>query len=255
MKTSGGTVNTVLKNGISTITFSHPKSNSLPGDLLRKMAEEITLMGNHPDAWVIILQSEGDKTFCGGASFDELVAIKNFEEGKRFFSGFAQVINAMRTVPKFILARVHARTVGGGVGLAAAADYAMAVEGASIRLSELALGIGPFVVGPPVERKIGTSAFMALTINPTEWKSAQWAREKGLYSEVYEDIPKLDAALQSLASKLAQSSHDAMAELKRVMWKGTEHWDTLLDERAAISGRLALSDFTKKSVARLKSQR
>ncbi len=248
-------VKSETNNGIATVTFFHPQSNSLPGEILRKLADEIISAGNNPQAKVIILKSEGEKSFCAGASFDELIAIKNFEEGKKFFSGFSFVINAIRKAPKFVIARVHSKAVGGGVGLASAADYTLAVKDASIRLSELALGIGPFVVGPAVERKVGTSAFTALTINPTEWKDANWAREKGLYADVFSSVDEMDKAIQSLAEKLSQSSSDAMAQLKKVMWEGTENWDTFLIERAEMSGRLVLSDFTKSYIEKFKEKK
>lgn len=242
-----------IANGIATVTFFHPQSNSLPGAILRKIADEISAAGNNPQAKVVILKSEGDKTFCAGASFDELISIKNFEEGKKFFSGFALVINAIRKAPKFVIGRVHGKAVGGGVGLAAAADYTFAVKDSSCRLSELALGIGPFVVGPAVERKVGAGAFTALTINPTEWKSADWAREKGLYAEVFASVEEMDKAVHALAEKLALSSPEAMAQLKKVMWEGTETWDTLLIERAEMSGRLVLSDFTRNYIEKFKA--
>src|ERR1035437_6426490 len=247
-------VKSKIKNGIATVTFFHPQSNSLPGDILQKLADEITSAGNNPQVKVIVLKSEGDNAFCAGASFEELISIKNFEEGKKFFSGFSFVINAIRKAPKFVIARVHGKAVGGGVGLAGAADYTLAVKDASVRLSELALGIGPFVVGPAVERKFGTSAFTALTINPAEWKSAEWAREKGLYADIFSSVAELDKAVNELALKLSQSSPEAMAQLKKVMWKGTENWDKLLMERSEMSGRLVLSDFTKKYIEKFKSK-
>ncbi|HEY4800276.1 MAG TPA: enoyl-CoA hydratase/isomerase family protein, partial [Bacteroidia bacterium] len=186
--------------------------------------------------------------------FDELITIKNFEEGKKFFSGFSFVINAIRKAPKFVIARVHGKAVGGGVGLASAADYTLAVKDASIRLSELALGIGPFVVGPAVERKIGTAAFSALTINPVEWKSAEWAKEKSLYADIFPTVAELDKAVGDLAVKLSQSSPEAMALLKKVMWEGTDHWDKLLIERAEMSGHLVLSDFTKNYIEKFRQK-
>ncbi len=249
-----GFVKTSTENGITTINFFHPQSNSMPGNLLRQLAEEITNAGNNSATKVIVLQTEGDKTFCAGASFDELIAIKDLETGKRFFSGFALVINAIRKVPVFVIARVQGKAVGGGVGIACAADYTFAVESASIKLSELAVGIGPFVVGPAVERKIGTSAFSALSINATEWQTAQWAREKGLYVEVHKTIEEMDAAIHSLADKLSKSNPEAMAEIKKVCWKGTENWETLLIERAEISGRLVLSEFTINAINKFKSK-
>lgn len=241
-----------IENGIGTVTFFHPQSNSLPGKILNWLAEEITMLGNHPDVRVIVLASEGEKAFCAGASFDELVAIEDMETGKKFFSGFANVINAMRKAPKFVIARVQGKAVGGGVGLASAADYTFATTNASIKLSELAVGIGPFVVGPAVERKIGTSAFCQLTIDSMKWQDATWAREKGIYAEVFNTIQELDEAIDLLAMQLAKSNPEAMEMLKSVFWEGTEDWDQLLIDRAAMSGKLVLSDFTRNSIAKFK---
>ena len=241
-----------IENGIATITFFHPQSNSLPGEILRTLAKEIELIGNNPQAKVIVLKSDGDKTFCAGASFDELMAIKDIETGKHFFSGFAGVINAMRKAPKFIIARIQGKAVGGGVGIASAADYTFAHDSAAIKLSELAVGIGPFVVGPAVERKMGTSAFCQLTIDASEWHDAAFAQQKGLYAHVYKTHGEMDAAILTLAQKLAASSPEAMKALKKVMWEGTEHWDRLLLERAEMSGTLVLSDFTKNFIASFK---
>lgn len=248
-----GTVVSRTENGIAVITFSHPQSNSLPGEVLHKLAAEIAAAGNDAEAKVIVLKSEGEKAFCAGASFDELIAIKNMEDGKKFFSGFAGVINAMRKAPKFVIARVQGKAVGGGVGLACAADYALALDSASVKLSELAVGIGPFVVGPAVERKIGKSAFMQMTINATEWQTAEWAKEKGLYAEVFKTAAEMDTALGTLAQQLARSNPEAMAKLKKVIWDGTENWDTLLEERAQVSGQLVLSDFTKNAIQKFKT--
>ncbi|MBK5285936.1 MAG: enoyl-CoA hydratase/isomerase family protein [Bacteroidia bacterium] len=250
-----GTVITNLKDGIATVTFFHPQSNSLPGDLLRKLADEITSAGDNPETKVIILKSEGDKAFCAGASFDELISIKIFEEGKKFFSGFAHVINAMRKVSQFVLARVHGKAVGGGVGLASAADYTLAVESAAIKLSELALGIGPFVVGPAVERKIGTSAFASLAINASEWHSAEWAKQNGLYAQTFSSVEELDKAIDKLTQQLSTGNPEAMRELKKNFWQGTEHWDELLIQRAEISGRLVLSKYTRMAIDKFKSQK
>ena len=222
-----GKVSSRIENGIGFITFFHPQSNSLPGTLLRELAQEITNVGQNTDAKVIVLQSEGEKAFCAGASFDELITIDTFEKGKYFFSGFAGVINAMRKAPKFVIARVQGKAVGGGVGLASAADYTLALYSASAKLSELAVGIGPFVVGPAVERKIGTSAFSSLSINATEWQDAKWAKEKGLYVDIFSTIEELDAAINKLATQLSKSNPEAMALLKKAMWKGTDNWDTL----------------------------
>jgi methylglutaconyl-CoA hydratase len=240
--------------GITTIEFSHPQSNSMPAKQLEKLANEIHFAGTHDETKVIVLKSAGEKTFCAGASFDELTQIKNEKEGEQFFSGFANVINNMRRCPKFIIARIQGKCVGGGLGIAAAADYAIAVQGADIKLSELAVGIGPFVVGPAVERKIGTAAFSALAIDATSWRNSDWAKKKGLFAEVHENIDNMDESVKKLANTLAHSNPEAMAELKKVFWKGTEHWDTLLHERALISGKLILSEFSKNAIGRFKAK-
>jgi len=247
-----GKVETTISNGIATIEFFHPQSNSLPGVLLRNLATEIENAGKNPDAKVIVIKSGGEKTFCAGASFDELISISDLETGKKFFSGFAAVINAIRKAPKFVVARVQGKAVGGGVGIASAADYTLATEAASIKLSELSVGIGPFVVGPAVERKVGTSAFAALTVNASEWFNAEWAREKGMYANIYPTISELDKAVEELAAKLSQSNPEAMMMLKKVFWEGTENWDTLLSERAEMSGKLVLSDFTRNFIQKFK---
>ena len=249
-----GSVKSYIENGIATVVFFHPQSNSLPGEILRTLALEIENLGKNPEAKVIVLKSEGDKAFCAGASFDELIAITDIETGKRFFSGFAGVINAMRKAPKFVLARIQGKAVGGGVGIAAAADYTFAVDSAAIKLSELAVGIGPFVVGPAVERKMGTAAFCQLTIDASEWHDAVFAQQKGLYAHVFKSTEEMDAAILNLAKKLANSSPEAMKMLKKIFWEGTENWDTLLVERAEISGTLVLSDFTKDFIATFKKK-
>ncbi len=241
-------ISSEISNGVATITFFHPQSNSLPGILLRELAGAITAAGANKEAKVIVLKSEGDKAFCAGASFDELISINDLETGTYFFSGFAAVINAIRKAPKFVIARVQGKAVGGGVGLASAADYTIAHINASIKLSELAVGIGPFVVGPAVERKMGTSAFTQLSIDATSWKDASWAREKGLYTDLYETLEELDQAVDKLANTLATSNPEAMMLLKKAFWLGTEHWDVLLAERAGMSGRLVLSDFTRNAI-------
>lgn len=239
---------------IGTIEFFHPQSNSLPGTQLQQISQAVEEMGAHPDVRVIVLKSEGERAFCAGASFDELVSIEDKQQGQAFFSGFASVINAMRKAPKFVIVRVQGKTVGGGVGLAAAGDYTFATSQAAIKLSELAVGIGPFVVGPAVERKIGQAAFGHLSIQATKFQSAAWARDQGLFAEVHESIADMDQAIQELAQQLADSSPDAMAQIKKILWEGTEHWDRLLQERAAISGELVLSSFTRESIARFKSR-
>lgn len=247
-------VQSTLENGVGTITFFHPQSNSMPGSQLRNLAAEIEKLGRDEAVKVIVLKSEGDRTFCAGASFDELISIKDRETGLVFFSGFAAVINAMRKAPKFVLARIQGKAVGGGVGIASAADYTFATEFAAIKLSELAVGIGPFVVGPAVERKVGTSAFTQLAINATEFQSAQWAKEKGLYADVFASIEEMDQAIEKLAATLAKSNPEAMKHLKEVAWVGTENWDQLLIERAQISGDLVLSEFTVNAINQFKSK-
>ena len=242
----------ISEDGIATIEFGHPLSNSLPGKILQKLAVTITDLGRNSSVKVIILTSSGEKSFCAGASFDELIAIKDMETGKQFFSGFANVINACRKCPKIIIGRVQGKAVGGGVGMAAAVDYCYATKYADVKLSELAVGIRPFVVGPAVERKIGTSAMSQLAINATEWRSADWAKSKGLFVDVFEETSEMDMEIQKLAKTLVSSSPDAMKALKEIFWEGTENWDTLLIERALISGTLVLSDFTKNAINKFK---
>jgi methylglutaconyl-CoA hydratase len=229
-------------------------SNSLPGHILQTLADTITEVAADERTKVLVLQSQGSKAFCAGASFDELISIQDLETGLAFFSGFAKVINACRKAPKLIIGRVQGKAVGGGVGLASATDYCFATTKADVKLSELAVGIGPFVVGPAVERKIGLSAMSELAINATEWRSAQWAKEKGLYTEIFEDEASLDAAIQGLSERLANSNPEAMQELKQIFWQGTENWDNLLLERAAISGRLVLSEFTRAAISAFKAK-
>ena len=247
-----GYVRTDIAEGIARVTFHHPKSNSLPGTVLRDMAQAIAAAGSDPAVRVMILQSDGDKAFCAGASFDELLAIDNEAQGKAFFSGFAGVINAIRKADCFVLGRIHGKAVGGGVGLASAVDVAYATENASARLSELAIGIGPFVVGPAVERKVGTSAFAYMSATPATWQDAAWCKARGLYAEVYPTRELLDDAILAHATQLSGYGPEAMKELKRITWRGTEDWDELLMERAAMSGRLVLSEFTTKAIAKFK---
>ncbi|MGN6194265.1 MAG: enoyl-CoA hydratase/isomerase family protein [Ginsengibacter sp.] len=246
-------VHSHTEHGITTIEFFHPQSNSLPGKILDSLAQEIHYAGTH-DSKVVILKSAGDGAFCAGASFDELISVKNEKEGMDFFCGFGNVINAMRKCPKLIIGRVHGKCVGGGVGLAAAVDYAIAVKDCEVKLSELAIGMGPFVVGPAIERKIGSSAFSQLAIDATLWRNADWAKHKGLFAEVHQSVQDMDESIYRLANTLAHSNPEAMAEMKKMFWRGTENWDSLLKERAAISGRLILSDFTKKAIESFKNK-
>ncbi|MFT4759853.1 MAG: methylglutaconyl-CoA hydratase [Paraglaciecola sp.] len=251
-KTQLGYVKTAIDNKIATIEFFHPSHNSLPGNLLKQLKENIDAASDNNDIALIILKSGGERTFCAGASFDELSSIENFEMGKTFFLGFANVINSMRKCSKVILCRVQGKAVGGGVGLASAADYCMATKYASIKLSELAIGIGPFVIGPPVERKVGISAMSQMALNATEFQTANWAKDKGLFTEAFDSTEQLDEYIVHFSEKLVNSNPEALAGLKKIFWEGTEHWDDLLDERAAMSGQLILSEFTKAAIGRFK---
>lgn len=242
------------ENGICTIEFYHPQSNSLPGEILSKIANTITEASLNEEIKVIVLKSGGNRTFCAGASFDELIKIENIKAGIEFFSGFANVINACRKCTKIIIGRVHGKAVGGGVGLASAVDYCFATQHASIKLSELALGIGPFVVGPAVERKVGLSAMSALAINADKWFDANWGLQKGLYSEIFQDSDSMDKAINQLAYKLSKSHQEATKKLKKVFWKGTENWDELLSKRAKISGELILSEFSKSAIKKIQNK-
>lgn len=243
-----GSVTTSLNKGLAVINFFHPAHNSLPGYLLAELAKQIREAGASEDVKLILLRSGGDRTFCAGASFDELLTINNEIDGKKFFLGFANVINAIRKCPKLVIGRVQGKAIGGGVGIAAAVDYCMATQYGSVKLSELALGIGPFVVGPAIERKIGLSNFSQLAINATEWQTASWAKEKGLYAEVFESATQLDSYLDHFTEKLMASSGLALTSLKQVIWRGTDDWDQLLDERAAISGRLVTTKAAQQAI-------
>jgi len=248
-----GFVNIDIKNGIATMTFFHPKKNALPGHLLTEMAQGMLALGGNDQARVVVLQSAGSGPFCAGASFDELLAVDSFERSKAFFMGFARLILAMRRIPKFVIVRVQGKAVGGGVGIIAAADYALASDRAAVKLSEFALGFGPFIIGPAVERKIGKAAFSALAAD-TEWRDAQWCKTNGLFAGVFAGESQLDEAVHAMATKLAKSSEEATAHLKKVFWAGTEHWDELLEERAEMSSRLVLSEFTQNAIAAFKKR-
>ncbi|WP_298762403.1 enoyl-CoA hydratase/isomerase family protein [uncultured Polaribacter sp.] len=247
-----GSLYTHIENRIATIEFGHPASNSFPSELLERLSKELIAVGAKEEVGVIILKSEGEKAFCAGASFDELVAISNLKDGKQFFSGFANVINAIRTCGKLVIGRVQGKTVGGGVGLACACDYVLATEQAAIKLSEFTIGIGPFVIEPAVSRKMGIAATAELTLDATNWKNAYWAKEKGLYAKVFENTKELDEEVAILSEKLASYNPAALLEMKKALWRNTENWDTLLAERAAVSGALVLSDFTKTALAKFK---
>jgi methylglutaconyl-CoA hydratase len=245
---------TIEEEGIAVIEFGHPLSNSLPGKILQKLAETIKKAGENDKITVIILKSSGDTAFCAGASFDELISIDRLEIGEKFFSGFANVINACRKCPKLIIGRIHGKAVGGGVGIAAAVDYCFATKRAEVKLSELAVGIGPFVVGPVIERKIGLSSMSQLAIDATEWRSAEWAHKRGLYASISDSVEEMDQEIKNLAKTLSQANPEAMSQLKSIFWQGTDHWDQLLQERAKISGKLVLSDFTAEAINSFKKK-
>jgi methylglutaconyl-CoA hydratase len=249
---SNGSLYTHIQNNIATVEFFHPASNSFPSELLERLTKAFNELSLNNDVSVIILKSEKEGAFCAGASFDELVEISNLTEGKQFFLGFANVINAMRNCSKIIIGRVQGKTVGGGVGLVAACDYCFASEAASIKLSELTIGIGPFVIEPAMTRKIGISAFAELALDATNWHTAYWAKEKGLYARVFESIKELDVEVENFALKLSNYNPEALTALKKVLWKETENWEALLEDRAEISGRLVLSDFTKNALQKFK---
>ena len=249
---SNGSLYTYIENNIATIEFGHPASNSFPSELLSRLAASLNELSNNEDVHVIIFKSEGEKAFCAGASFDELVSISTIEEGKKFFLGFANVINAMRSCSKLIICRVQGKVVGGGVGLVAACDYCLATEQASVKLSEFTIGIGPFVIEPVVRRKIGLAALSELTIDATSWKNAYWAKEKGLYAKVYGTISELDKEVSILANKLSKYNPKALKEMKKSFWEGTDNWNELLAKKAKISGKLVLSEFTKLALQKFK---
>lgn len=254
MSTNAGHVKTEISSGLATIAFFHPSHNSLPGHLLAQLANQISQAGQDDDVKVILIKSEGDRTFCAGASFDELISIEDYDTGKKFFMGFANVINAIRTCGKVVVGRVQGKTVGGGVGLASAMDYTLATKYASVRLSELAVGIGPFVVGPAVKRKVGNAAFTHMSLNPSEWQTASWAKENHLFAESFDSTEQLDEYLDHFIQKLLSYNPAALNEIKRISWEGTEHWSQLLEERAEISGQLILSDYAKNAIAKFKAK-
>ncbi|MCF6131257.1 enoyl-CoA hydratase/isomerase family protein [Flavobacterium wongokense] len=246
-----GNIAIIIQDKIATITFSHPASNSFPSDLLQKLTKELNAISKNPEVNVVVLQSEGT-TFCAGASFDELLSIKTLASGKKFFSGFADVINAMRKCSKIIIGRVQGKAVGGGVGLISACDIVFAYQDASVKLSEIAIGIGPFVIEPAVSRKIGKTAMAEMTLQPTIWQTADWAVAKGLYADLFDSMAEVNNAVNHEAERLASYNPEALAAMKKVFWEGTENWDKLLYERAAISGKLVLSDFTKEALSQFK---
>ena len=246
-----GILLTTIENKIATLEFGHPASNSFPGDLLNRLTNELDNLSQNPDVSIIVLKSSGQGAFCAGASFEELLTVSNLDEATQFFSGFANVVNAMRRCSKIIVGRIHGKAVGGGVGIAAACDYALATNGSAIELSELGIGIGPFVIEPAVTRKIGKSATTEMTLE-AEWKTAAWANQKGLYAKIFETSAELDNEIEAFANTLASYNPEALTEMKKALWEGTENWSTLLYERAEISGKLVLSDFSRKALNQFK---
>ena len=247
-----GIVTTSINNKTATLTFGHPASNSFPRNLLNQLTAEIIALSKNVEVSVIVLQSQGSGAFCAGASFDELLAVKTPEQGTHFFSGFAHLLNAMRNCSKIIVGRIQGKAVGGGVGIIAACDYVFATESSAIKLSEIAIGIGPFVIEPAVSHKIGKTAMSQLALAPQAWKTATWATDKGLFTEVFENLETLDQNLDEFVAKLASYNPEALHEMKKVLWEGTHNWDTLLLQRAEISGKLVLSDFTKNALSQFK---
>ena len=251
---SNGSLTTTIENKVATVQFGHPASNSFPRQLLDSLTQELNNLSDNSTVSVIVLKSGGTGAFCAGASFDELLAVSNLVEGIHFFSGFAHLINAMRTCSKIIVGRIHGKAVGGGVGIASACDYVFATTEASIKLSELAIGIGPFVIEPAVSRKIGKTAMTEMTLAAHEWKTAEWALEKGLYTKIVQHQVELDIDIAHFTSKLASYNPEALIEMKKIIWEGTQNWDTLLLERAAITGKLVLSNYAKNALEQFKKK-
>ena len=247
-----GSIHTTIQNSIATVTFGHPLRNSFPMSLLAQLTAEINALSSNSSVNVIVLQSEGTGVFCSGASFDELQKVNDETSGKMFFSGFANLILAMKNCSKLIIGRVQGKAVGGGVGIIAACDYVVATTESSIKLSEIAIGIGPFVIEPVVSHKIGKAGFAKMTLEAQEWQSADWAFQKGLFSKLVNSEPELDAEVLKLAEQLSSYNPLALLEIKKLFWQDTQHWETLLFERAQISGQLVLSDFTKRALTDFK---
>ncbi len=244
-------VTSEIRNSISEITFGTPKSNSLPGEILEKLAQTILIEGKKEEVKAILLKSEGEKVFCAGASFDELLEIDELEASKKFFGGFAKVLNAMRSCGKIVVVRVQGKTTGGGVGIACGADYCFATKNAALALTEINLGIGPFVIGPYVERKIGKSQFSAMAID-ADFRSAEWAEQHNIYHSVSETIAEMELKLGIFLDKLSARSDEALALIKKVSWEGTEHFEELMPERIHMSASLILEDSAKENIQKIK---
>ncbi|QNL48865.1 enoyl-CoA hydratase/isomerase family protein [Olivibacter sp. SDN3] len=250
-----GKITTTISNQVATVIFEHPSHNALPSDLLKQLAAEIRNLGKNKAINVILLTSAGIKTFCAGANFDELLTIRDRDSGKTFFAGFAHVINEIRLSSKLVIGRVQGKAIGGAVGLAAACDYCFAHVNAHIKLSELTIGIGPFVIAPVIQRKMGLNALTRLSFNPEIFRSADWAMKYGLFQSVYEDIEQLDEAVQEFCQKLSKYPPTALSELKKTLWQGTDHWDTMLLSQAEISGSLVVEQQTKTLLENFKNKK
>ncbi|MFT4750797.1 MAG: methylglutaconyl-CoA hydratase [Neolewinella sp.] len=251
MNPNGQLLSQLTPAGVRTITFGHPAHNSFPTQQLQALSAALDSASQDDETRSILLRSTGERTFCAGANIDELLAITDNASGQEFFMGFANLLLAMRRCTKPIVVAVQGKAIGGGVGIAAAADYCMATEAASIKLSELAIAIGPFVILPALVRKMGVAATAELSID-TEWHDAAWAKNKGLYQRVFASNEELFTAAAALATKLATYSLQATAELKKALWHGTNHWPSLLEERAEVSGRLVLTEDAKKALSTFK---
>ena len=249
-----GSLYTRISDGIATLEFGHPAGNSFPAVLLERLHHELDRLSEEDQVRIIVLRSEGEKAFCAGASFDELLAVGDLEEGKQFFSGFANVINAMKKCRKLIIGRIHGKTVGGGVGLAAACDYCFATVQAAVRLSELSIGIGPFVIAPAVRRKMGVAALSELCLAPKEWKSAYWSQEKGLFAKIFDSVAEMDKELDNFVHELAGYNPEALYQVKKMLWEESGDWEPLLSERAGVSGKLVLSEFTRTALKKYKKR-
>jgi len=251
LENTNGSLETSFQHTIATVQFGHPASNSFPRKLLDALTAEINELSRNEEVSVIILKSEGNRVFCSGASFDELLQVQNEEQGTEFFSGFAHLLNAMRNCNKLIIGRVQGKAVGGGVGIISACDYVFATPESDVKLSELAIGIGPFVIEPAVSRKIGKTAMTEMTLAAHEWKSANWAFQKGLFS-VLSTAESLDSDVENFAQKLSSYNPEALQEMKKIIWEGTEQWESILIERAKITGKLVLSDFSRNALLQFK---
>lgn len=248
--TDSGTVVYTASPPLAHIEFYHPKGNSLPSRILEELTLAFRRASEEPDLRVITLQSRGDGAFCGGANLDELRAIRDFESGKAYFMRIAELLTAMRDTPGCIIAKVQGPAVGGGVGLIAASDFVCAGQDAPVRLSEVSLGIGPFVIGPAVIRKIGLSAFSTLSLDAGTWYDAHWARSFGLYNRVVESHVELDRVAEQLAGDLAASGPSAVTTLKRELWRGENDWPARLEESAEQSAKLLMTEHTQRLLHR-----